>query len=120
MQITKTKMAEENGNNNPNENFLTNGPFNSSLEENIARVTFSSSFNGTAFQNEKNIFNNLDWFEFQERSKNTTGKPTFDYDTSVRVVMLSVLVASASCLKARTIVCICRVLIHQVDAARWW
>ena len=91
MQITKTKMAEENGNNNPNENFLTNGPFNSSLEENIARATFSSSFNGTAFQNEKNIFNNLDWFEFQERSKNTTGKPTFDYDTSVRVVMLSVL-----------------------------
>ena len=84
-----TKMAEENG--NPKESFLINGPFNSSLEENIARVTFSSSFNSTEFQNEKNIYNNLDWFEFQERSKNTTGKPTFDYDTSVRVVMLSVL-----------------------------
>ena len=94
--VKNPKMAEENGNNNPMENFLINGPFNISLEENIARATFSSSFNGTTLQNDKNIFNDLDWFEYQERSKNTTGKPTFDYDTSVRVVMLSVLLGGCA------------------------
>ena len=65
--------------------FITT-PFNSSMEN---KTIGSTSFNGSFFKDE------LGWFEYEwvssDVSNATEEKPMFDYDTSVRVVMLSVL-----------------------------
>ena len=61
--------------------------FNSSIENNPVGITNST------FKNKKS--NEVDWFEYEWVSTNATEKPMFDYDTSVRVVMLSVLLGLA-------------------------
>ena len=69
--------------------FITT-PFNSSMEN---KTIGSTSFNGSFFKDE------LGWFEYEwvssDVSNATEEKPMFDYDTSVRVVMLSVLLGLA-------------------------
>ena len=82
--------------------------FNSSIENNIVDSTYSTSFNDT-IKTEKN--EEVDWFGHELVSTdevfNATEKPMFDYDTSVRVVMLSVLLG----LPARIIIIITMIII---------
>ena len=75
--------------------------FNSSIENNPVGFT-----NGT-FKNENS--KEVDWFEYEWVSTNATKKPMFDYDTSVRVVMLSVLLGLAISILIRIIV----IIIHR-------
>ena len=70
--------------------------FNSSIENNPVGITNST------FKNKKS--NEVDWFEYEWVSTNATEKPMFDYDTSVRVVMLSVLLGLAISILIRIIV----------------
>ena len=70
--------------------------FNSSIENNPVGITNSSFRN----KNSKEV----DWFEYEWVSTNATEKPMFDYDTSVRVVMLSVLLGLAISILIRIIV----------------
>ena len=70
---------------------LFTNPLNSSFENILPGYSGS---NGT-FKNENGNLKK-DWFDYEWVSNDmsnttTTGKPMFDYDTSVRVVMLSVL-----------------------------
>ena len=89
-------LSEEKMKNNTLEKLLFIATsFNASIESNIVGSTYSTSFNGT-FKSEKN--KEVDWFEYELVSTdvfNATEKPMFDYDTSVRVVMLSVLLGLA-------------------------
>ena len=75
--------------------FITT-PFNSSMEN---KTIGSTSFNGSFFKDE------LGWFEYEwvssDVSNATEEKPMFDYDTSVRVVMLSVLLGLAISIKGK-------------------
>ena len=78
--------------------FITT-PFNSSMEN---KTIGSTSFNGSFLKDE------LGWFDYEwvssDVSNATEEKPMFDYDTSVRVVMLSVLLGLAISILIRIIV----------------
>ena len=92
-----SRLAEEVNNKTLKKFLLITNPFNSSFEK---IVLGHSGSNGT-FKNENgNLKKDEDWFDYEWVSKDmlnttTTGKPMFDYDTSVRIVMLSVLLGLA-------------------------
>ena len=114
-----SRLAEEVNNKTLKKFLLITNPFNSSFEEIV--LGYSGS-NGT-FNNENgNLKKNVDLFDYEWVSKgmlNTTttgGKPMFDYDTSVRVVMLSVLLGLAIMIMTVIIIMFMITTIHDHES----
>ena len=114
-----SRLAEEVNNKTLKKFLLITNPFNSSFEDIV--LGYSGS-NGT-FNNENgNLKKNVDLFDYEWVSKdmlNTTttgGKPMFDYDTSVRVVMLSVLLGLAIMIMTVIIIMFMITTIHDHES----
>ena len=112
-----SRLAEEVNNKTLKKFLLITNPFNSSFEEIV--LGYSGS-NGT-FNNENgNLKKNVDLFDYEWVSNDmlnttTTGKSMFDYDTSVRVVMLSVLLGLAVMIMNVIIIMFMITTIHDHD-----
>ena len=114
-----SSLADEEVNNKTLKKFLLiTNPFNSSFEDIV--LGYSGS-NGT-FNNENgNLKKNVDLFDYEWVSNDmlnttTTGKSMFDYDTSVRVVMLSVLLGLAIMIMTIIIIMFMITTIHDHES----
>ena len=111
-----SRLAEEVNNKTLKKFLLITNPFNSSFEEIV--LGYSGS-NGT-FNNENgNLKKNVDLFDYEWVSKdmlNTTTTGMFDYDTSVRVVMLSVLLGLAIMIMTVIIIMFMITTIHDHES----
>ena len=110
-----SRLAEEVNNKTLKKFLLITNPFNSSFEK---IVLGHSGSNGT-FKNENGNLKK-DWFDYEWVSNDmlntTTGKPMFDYDTSVRVVMLSVLLGLAIMIMTVIIIMFMITTIHDHES----
>ena len=110
-----SRLAEEVNNKTLKKFLLITNPFNSSFEKIV--LGYSGS-NGT-FKNENGNLKK-DWFDYEWVSNDmlntTTGKPMFDYDTSVRVVMLSVLLGLAIMIMTVIIIMFMITTIHDHES----